>query len=76
MKYFVVYRWKYEGRDYSGEWHVLNQVMESHPVDELIRWLSEGRQGYSYQLMFWSEIPDDVYERARQFIDVHGEVGD
>ncbi|WP_155989735.1 hypothetical protein RG903_05205 [Thermithiobacillus tepidarius DSM 3134] len=60
MKYFVVYRWKYEGRDYDSNWYIVNDVLDRHPVDELIRLNAEHCQGYKYQLLFWSEIPDDV----------------
>ncbi|MEW5790512.1 MAG: hypothetical protein ACOY4L_05335 [Pseudomonadota bacterium] len=73
MKYFVVYRWKYEGRDYDSNWYIVNDVLDRHPVDELIRMNAEHCQGYKYQLLFWSEIPDDVHERARRYIDEHGE---
>lgn len=76
MKYFIVYRWKYEGRDYESDWHVINTVTERHPIEELIHWNTDSRQQYTYQLLFWSEISDEVYEKAKTHINEAGEFGD
>ena len=75
MKYFVVYRRKYEGRNYDSDWIIVNEVTEDHPVDDLLRRSHERNQGYKYNLLFWSEIPDDVGGRFQAHVQEHGPFG-
>lgn len=61
--YFMSFLWRRAG---DQVWHPVDAVSGEHPLDYLhrARETSSG-DGYEYRLLFFTEIPRDVYERHR-----------
>jgi hypothetical protein len=59
--YFISYAWQRNGWELH-DWVFEDDVTTKHPV----RWLIECKEHKeeSYKIIFWSEIPKDVYDAA------------
>jgi hypothetical protein len=59
--YFLSFLWR---RGTDPQWHPVDTVSAEHPLDHLVR-AQKANEGYEYRLLFFCEIPPDVYERHR-----------
>ena len=59
--YFLSMLWR---RDDSS-WHPVDTVSAEHPLDYVARAAVSAEPGYEFRLLFFCEIPLDVYERHR-----------
>ena len=46
-------------------WRPIDAVSAEHPLDYISRARESADSGYEYRLLFFVEIPRDVYERHR-----------
>lgn len=77
-----------DGQRLPQEWSLLTTVVAQHPVLELLRWKKDllYHNGSApletetswleneWQVLWWSEIPGDVYEAAHRYEDEVGEL--
>jgi hypothetical protein len=62
VPYFVSFLWR---GPHSTAWNPIDMVMSEHPVDYIMRARRTADPGYEYRLLFFCEIPVDVYEKHR-----------
>jgi hypothetical protein len=60
--YFLSFLWRRAEADF---WHPVDVVSAEHPVDYISRARRTSEPGREYRLLFFSEIPREVYERNR-----------
>ena len=58
--YFLSFLWRRAEADF---WHPVDTVSAEHPVDFISRARRMSEPGREYHLLFFHEIPIDVYER-------------
>ncbi len=56
-RYFISYRWRHR-----GSWNFDDKVVSEHPVMWLIDLRKNYGDGHEYSIVFWAEIPEDVYD--------------
>jgi hypothetical protein len=75
-----------DGGESKGEWAIHNTALASHPVFELLRWKKDFRYHClnkpkaadkswlenEYQLLWWTEIPEEAYTVAHEYEDKEG----
>lgn len=60
--YFLSFMWRRPDLD---AWQPVDGVSAEHPLDYIQRARETAQPGYEFRLMFFCEIPLDVYERHR-----------
>jgi hypothetical protein len=60
--YFLSFLWRRGG---DAVWHPVDAVSAEHPLDYIKRARLHANPDYEYRLLFFCEIPLDVYERHR-----------
>lgn len=60
--YFLSMLWRRAGTDL---WHPVDMVAAEHPLDYVARIRAEAEPDHEFRLLFFRQIPLDVYERHR-----------
>lgn len=64
MPFFLSFLWRGPS---SPAWNPVDTVCEEHPIDYIARarLMSTVRDAFEYHLLFFAEIPQEVYDRHR-----------
>lgn len=70
--YFIIYQWQYTSKTTgrTQEANISELITEHHPVEFLVEQRTKHAENdharYTYNLMFWSEIPSEIAKKYKE----------